>query len=160
MNINYSEIITHIVGFMIVLWLLRKYAWGSILGFIQKRRDTIAESFAEIEAGRQDVETQKQKYDAEIQKIEDTRREKIQEAVHEGQKISDQIKDEARQDAVAAREKAAKDVELEMEKAAAGLQQSMVNAVFTATEKLLGEELDRAKHEKLITDFLANVKVK
>jgi len=160
MNIDPAQIITHIIGFLLVLWLLRKYAWGSILGFVEHRRQTIVEQFDQIDREKQAVELEKQRYENELQKIEETRREKILAASRQAEQMANEIKEEARRDAVATRDKAKTDVEMEMEKANALLKERMVTAVFTATEKLLHEQLDRAKHEKLINDFLANVKVK
>ena len=59
MHIDWGQIVTHALGFIITVWLLKRYAWGHVLGFVEKRRETIAASFDEIEKGRTEVSDQK-----------------------------------------------------------------------------------------------------
>lgn len=159
MQIDFVQIVTHIVGFLIALWLLRKYAWNSLLGIVQKRRDTIASSFEEIEQGKAAVEQQKQQYELELQKIEETRRDKIQEAAREAEKLASEIREDARREALAEREKTKKEISIELDKANEVLKDRIVAAVLQTTEGLLGEKLDPDKHNRLIDDFLSKVKV-
>jgi F-type H+-transporting ATPase subunit b len=159
MNIDPAQIVTHIIGFLLALWLLKRYAWESVLGFVQKRRETIADSFEQIEQGRADVSAQKKQYDQELLKIEDTRRERIQEAAREAESLANEIKEEARKDALAAREKAKQDIALELDKANEILKDRIINAVIQTTEKMILERLDKKKHNELIEQFLSRVKV-
>ena len=105
------------------------------------------------------MEQQKHHYDAEIQKIEDTRREKIASAAREAEDLATSIKEDARRDAVDTRERAKQDVVIELERANEILKDRIIAAVITTTEKILGEELDRDKHNQLIAEFIAKVKV-
>ena len=75
------------------------------------------------------------------------------------QMTDEQIKEEARRDTVAMREKAKADIEREVDKANAVLRNQMVEAVITTTEKVIRERLDMEKHERLIEDFLKEAKV-
>lgn len=159
MQIDWGQIVTHIIGFLIAVGLLKKYAWGHLLGFVEKRRETIANSFDEIEKGKAEVETQRANLDLEMEKIEDTRRQKISEAAHEAETLAAAIKEEARREAVAAREKAKQDVAIELDKANEVLKGRMIEAVLTTSEKLLAERLDSDKHTELIDRFLSRVKV-
>lgn len=160
MHIDWGQIVTQTIGFLIAVWLLKRYAWSSLLGFVEKRRETIATAFEEIESQKAENAEQKRQYDLELQSIEATRREKIQTAAAEAEQLANDIKEEARRDAVAAREKAQRDIEMELEKANEVLKDRIVESVFTATEKLLNERLDKGAHNKLIDKFLAEVKVK
>jgi F-type H+-transporting ATPase subunit b len=159
MSIDWGQIVTHIIGFLITLWLLRRYAWDKILGFVEGRRDTIANSFDEIEKGKAEVVAQKEHYDKELENIEGKRREIIQVAAKEAEELANEIKDEARKDAVATRDKAKKDVEIELDKANEILKDRMIDAVFTTTEKMIKERLDRETHAKLVDDFLNQLKM-
>jgi F-type H+-transporting ATPase subunit b len=159
MQIDWGQIVTHIIGFLLVVGILKKYAWGHISGFVEKRRETIANSFAEIDKGKAEVEEQRAGLDREMEKIEETRRQKIAEAGQEADSLANDIKEEARREAMAAREKAKQDVAIELDKANEVLKDRMIEAVLTTTEKVLAEKLDREKHNKIIADFLARVKV-
>ena len=155
MHIDWGQIVTHMIGFLIAVWLLKRYAWRPLLGFIEKRRELIASSFAEIETEKAEAQALKDRYDKELENIEEIRRDKIQEAAHEAEKLAAEIKEEARREALEAREKAKQDIALELDKANEVLKDRIIEAVFTTTEKIINEKLDKDKHSKLIDDVLA-----
>ncbi|MDH4037666.1 MAG: F0F1 ATP synthase subunit B [Candidatus Krumholzibacteria bacterium] len=157
MELQWKALLTQVVGFLIVLWLLRKYAWDKLLAFIEKRRETIAAEFESIERTRADADALRRKYDEELAGIEATRRARIQEAAHEASGIAGKIRDEARQEAVDMRVKATQDIGMEMDKANATFRDQMVDAVLTATEKLIRQRLDDAQHRRLINEYLDEV---
>jgi F-type H+-transporting ATPase subunit b len=157
MELQWKALLTQVVGFLIVLWLLRKYAWDKLLAFIEKRRETIAAEFESIERTRADADALRRKYDEELAGIEATRRARIQEAAHEASGIASKIRDEARQEAVDMRVKATHDIGMEMDKANAAFRDRMVDAVLTATEKLIRQRLDDAQHRRLINEYLDEV---
>ena len=157
MHLEWSVILTQAVGFIVVLLILKKFAWGKLLGFIDQRREKIAGEFADIERGHEEVDHLKADLEKQLARIEETRREKIQEAGKLAGKLADDIKDDARKDVMVLREKAGQDIKMELDKANVQLRDQMVNAVITATEKLIKERLDSEKQRQLISDFLADV---
>ncbi len=157
MELQWKALLTQVVGFLVVLWLLRKYAWDKLLDFIEKRRQAIADEFENIERAKADADALRRKFDEELAGIEATRRARIQDAVHEANDIAGKLRDEARKEAVAMRVKASQDIELEMDKANATFRDEMVDAVLTATERLIRQRLDDAQHRKLIAEFLDEV---
>jgi F-type H+-transporting ATPase subunit b len=157
MHLEWSVIITQAVGFLIVLWILKKYAWGKLLAFIDQRNEKIAGEFSEIERGHEHVERLKSDLNEQLTNIEETRRQRIQEAAKEAGKLAGDIKDEARRDVMALRQKAEQDIQLELNKANVQLRDQMVNDVIIVTEKLIRERLDSQKHRQLISDFLGEV---
>jgi F-type H+-transporting ATPase subunit b len=160
MDIQWKLVLTQLIAFLIVLWILRKYAWGKLLGIIEARREHIASEFAEIDRGKENVEELRLKFEKELERIDTTARARIQDAVSEANEMAAEIKDGARKEAVALRVKTNDDIELELDKANVALRDRMVNAVVVATEKLIRERLDSDKHRKLIADFLDEVDVK
>ena len=49
---------------------------------------------------------------------------------------------------------------MELDKANEILKDRIIDAIFIATEKMIDDQLDPDKHNKLIDEFLAKVKVK
>jgi F-type H+-transporting ATPase subunit b len=137
--------------------LLRKYAWDKLLSFTEKRRETIAAEFQNIETARADADALRRKFDEELAGIEATRRNRIQEAVHEANGIAGKIRDDARREVLEMRSKATQDIDMEMDKANAAYRDRMVDSVVTATEKLIRRRLDDAEHRRLINEFLDEV---
>lgn len=157
MHLDWSVILTQAVGFIVVLLILKKFAWGKLLGFIDQRREKIEGEFADIERGHVEVDKLKADLDKQLANIEETRRQQIQEAAKEAGKLAGDIKDEARHDVMALRQKAENDILMELSKANVQLRDQMVDAVITTTEKLIKERLDSDKQRQLINDFLAEV---
>ena len=157
MELQWRALLTQVIGFLIVLWLLRKYAWGKLLAFTEKRREAIAAEFAGIEKSRAGVDELRRKFEEELAGIETTRRARIQEAIHEANQIAGEIRDDARKAAIATRVKATQDINLDMDKANVAFRDQMVNAVVIATEKLIHTRLDDAQHRRLINQFLDEV---
>lgn len=157
MELQWKALLTQVVGFLIVLWLLRKYAWGKLLAFTEKRRETIANEFANIEKSKVDADALRRRYEDELAGIETTRRTRIQDAAHEAAEIATQIREDARRESVDLRVKANQDIAMEMNKANAAFRDQMVNAVVAATDKLIRLRLDDAQHRRLINEFLDEV---
>jgi F-type H+-transporting ATPase subunit b len=154
MNLQWDILLTQAVGFLIVMWLLRKYAWGKLMAFIEKRRETIAASFDEIENEKNNVAGLREKLDQELADIESTRRVQIQDAAREANKLAADIKEETRKETVALRVKTKQDIALELDKANVALRDQIVNSVILSTEKIIKERLDTEKHKQLINEFL------
>jgi F-type H+-transporting ATPase subunit b len=159
MHLEWQVILTQIVGFLIVLWLLRKYAWGRLLDFIDQRRQRIANQFAEIEKSRQEVDRVRENYEKQLAGIGDTRRAMIQEAARDADKLASEIREEARQASIRLRAKTERDLQVELDKANVLLRDRMIDAVVVTTEKMIRERLDTEKHKELIGEFLDEVNV-
>lgn len=152
--IRLDILITQIIGFLIVLWVLKRYAWKPVLGMLEARRARIANDVATAEKLRQDAEAIKAQYEEQLKTIEVQARQRIQAAVAEGQKLADKIRDEAHRDVRAMAEKSKDDLALEYKKARAQLREEMVAMTLGAAERLLQERMDTAEHRKLVDRFL------
>jgi F-type H+-transporting ATPase subunit b len=157
MELQWKALLTQVVGFIIVLWLLRKYAWDKLLSFTEKRRETIAAEFQNIEPARADEDALRRQVDEELAGSEATRRPRTQEAAHAANGIAGQPRDDARREVLEMRSQATQDIDMEMDKANAAYRDRMVDSVVTATEKLIRRRLDDAEHRRLINEFLDEV---
>ena len=50
--IDIRQVATQILGFLILLWIMRKYAWGPVLAGLEARRAKIAGEFAAAEKAK------------------------------------------------------------------------------------------------------------
>ncbi|NOY87919.1 MAG: F0F1 ATP synthase subunit B [FCB group bacterium] len=154
MNLEFSQIITHIVGFLIVLWLLKKYAWGPLLAMMEERRNKIAGEFQKIEEGKADVAQLAADYDKKLKEIDLEKRAKLVEAVNEGKKVAEEIKTAAHEEAKKITAKAKAELVRDVAKAKVQLKSDMVAITIAAAEKIIKEELDDQKHHQLIGQFI------
>lgn len=157
MDLQWQQLLTHTIGFLITVWLLKKYAWGPLLAIMEERRNKIKSEFDSIEAEKEKVADMAAAYETKLKDIDADRRARLVEAVNEGKKIAKEIEAEARVEALAKSEKAQAELERDVAKAKVQLKNDMVNMTITAAEKIINEKLDDAKHRELIGGFLDNV---
>lgn len=157
MDLQWQQLLTHLIGFLITVWLLKKYAWGPLLAIMEERRNKIKSEFDSIEAEKEKVADMAAAYETKLKDIDADRRARLVEAVNEGKKIAKEIEAEARVEALAKSEKAQAELERDVAKAKVQLKNDMVNMTITAAEKIINEKLDDAKHRELIGGFLDNV---
>lgn len=157
MNIEISQVLTHVLGFLVALFILKRYAWKPMLKVLDDRKQKIADEFKEIETQKQKTDQLFAEYEARLSKIEDEARRRIQEAVVEGQKVAGEIRQQAQEEARKITGRAQADIERELAKARVQLKEEMVGLTLGATERLLREKLDPAGHRKMVERFLTEV---
>jgi F-type H+-transporting ATPase subunit b len=157
MHIEYQQLLTHAVGFLIAFFILKKYAWKPILKLLDDRRQKIADEFSGIEAKKQEAEALLLEYETRLKKIEEEARARLNESVAEGQKIAAEIKADAQQEARGIISRAKSELERDVQKARAQLKQDLVGMTLNATERLLRERVDEKANRKLIERFLDEV---
>ena len=156
--IDFKQVITQIVGFLIFLWLIRKYAWGPVLETLEARRAKIVGDLAHAEKEKQDAAALKADLDRQLKGIEAQARQKIQEAVSEGQRIAADIKSDAQTQARARLERAEADIQTERLKAEKVLQEDVAKMAVQGAEKILRKKLDEAEQRRLIAEYVADVR--
>jgi len=154
MEIHFDQILTHIVGFVITVLILKKFAWKPILGILQERRDKIKSEFDQIESDRTEVAKVRADYEAKMKDIENISRQKLTEAVNEGQKIAAEIKEQGREEAKEIIDRAKAELDRDVEKARAALKQDMVSMTVAAAEKIISARMDDQENRRLISEFI------
>ena len=157
MKLIWQEILTQIFGFLIILILLRIFAWRPILKLLDERKKRIASEFDNIEKAKQEMAKLREEYEVKLKEIDLEARKRIQEAIAEGQKMAADLQVEAREEAKKVLDRAKENIELEVAKAKVELRDDIVNMAILATEKIINERLDDAKHKELIVEFIEGV---
>lgn len=157
MEIHWDIFITHSFGFLITLWILKKFAWSPLLAMLEERRNKIVDEFQKIDDEKSGVEQLSAEYDAKLREIENERRVKITEAVTEGKQIAEGIKSEAQDSAKQIVAKAKGELERDVAKAKVQLKEDMVGMTVAAAERIIKEKMDDSKHRELIKSFIDDV---
>lgn len=160
LDLNVSQIIIQIIGFLVMLWILKKFGWKPLLDLLEVRREKIKSEFDSIDAKKADVDQLISKYEQKLKEIEADSRNKIQEAVEEGHKIGLEIQKDAQNQAKETLNKVKSEIEGEIAKAKNQLKNDMVDLVMTITNKILKEDLDPANQKKLIAQFIEEANLK
>jgi F-type H+-transporting ATPase subunit b len=148
---------TQILGFLVMVAILGRFAWGPVVQGLEARRQKIAADFAEAERRQHDADLLKAKYEQELRGIEAQARARMQEAIGEGQKVAEEIKAQAQLDAQARLHRAQEEMEREREKAKEQVKQQVVSLSIRTAEKILRTKLDDAAQRKLAGEFIDEV---
>lgn len=147
-------VLVSIVNFLVILYLLRRYLWGPILTVLANRAEKIREGLAMAEAARAERERMK----AEVERL-------LAEARREAQTIAERttkaaeaaaadIRTQAKAEADRIRERGRDDAKQLHDQALAQLRSELGGMVVLAASRVLGRELDAAKHRALIEQSL------
>jgi F-type H+-transporting ATPase subunit b len=156
-TLEWQQILTHALGFLIVLWILKKYAWGPLLGMLEERRQKIVDEFQKIDDERAATEKLKGDYEGKLKNIEVERRQKIAEAVNEANKMASDIQVEAQQKARDMINQTKEQLARDIASAKIQLKEEMVSITMSAAEKILREKLDEAKERELIGRYIEEI---
>jgi F-type H+-transporting ATPase subunit b len=157
LGLELSQIITNIIGFLIALWLLKKFAWKPLLSTLNERRERIKSDLDSAENKKKEMEKLSAEFEEKLKGIDGVARSKIQEAIAEGSKMAAEIKESARKESREIVAKARADLARDVAKAKVEFRDDMVQMALSAAEKLIKERLDEEKHRELIHDFLGEL---
>lgn len=154
LGINIPVLIANIVTFLVLLVILRAFAWGPIMKILDERREKIAESLSAAEHAKvQAAESERQ-----VQEQVETARREAQQLIAQAQEISTRIQTDARTQAQADAEatlvRARNEIQQERDAAIADLRKEFADMTISAAEKVINQSLDRNAHRRLIEEAL------
>jgi F-type H+-transporting ATPase subunit b len=143
--------------FVILLVLLRRFAWKPLLGAIEDRERTIRTDLERAEEGRKDAEKLVEEHKALVAEA----RRDHSEAVAAGQRDAERLKEEILAEGRRQREQLLKQaegqIEAEMRQARKELRSIAADLSIQVAEKLLARNLDEPTQRKLVDEYLAEL---
>ena len=149
-----------IVTFLIVLWFLRRFAFGRIQGMIDKRRDTIREALDEADKARAEARDLRELVRKEREEAKAEREKILDESRRQAQVQLDQARAAADTDLKDRLEKNREELESENARLREQIRRDVVELTLLAAEKVTGKVLDEEDQRRLIDETVAEVDVK
>lgn len=154
MRIEIAQIFTQIVSFLVMFWVLKRYAWKPLLSLLDERRNKIQSEFDEIASQKKDIDKLNEDYRERLKEIDSLAKSKMQEAINEGKHVALEIQQDAHAKAQAIISQARMDLQGEILKAKEQFKTEIINMVMTATEKVLDTKLDKEKQNDLMKNLI------
>lgn len=154
MSLSLEEILTQALGFLLLVWVLKRIFWKPLLTMLETRKSKIEQAFRQIEDSKKEIELLRSDYESRIERIEEQGRVKLQAAVDEGRQIAREIQEKARQEAKRMLTQSKEDLSLEIAKARVQLRREIAELALRATEKLVHEEMTNEKHREKILEMI------
>lgn len=157
MSLDLQQIITQAAGFLLLVVLLKLFFWRPMLSLLDERRDRIASQLKDIEDAKSDISALKADYEKRLSVIEETARLKINEAILEGQRISQEIKEQAHQEAQRVIKDAREYINEEFSKAKEDLKNRTAALAVEAASRIIEAHITEKDSRRIVQDFLDKV---
>jgi F-type H+-transporting ATPase subunit b len=154
LGINPSLLIAFIVNFIILFVILSLVAYKPIVKMLNERQAKIKESMDQAEKIRQETARSGEEIKAHLEKARKEGQAVIAQATQIGERIKEEAKDGARQEAESLIAKARTEIKLERDKTVDDLRAEFADIAILAAEKVIKETVDKKKHRKLIDEVL------
>jgi F-type H+-transporting ATPase subunit b len=142
------------ICFVLFLFLLKKFAWGPLLGALDEREKNIQESLDAAEKAMKRAEEISRKNDEAIKEAEITAQRIRKDAKEEAEQIRAEIIEKSRTEAERVKEQTLSSIEQEKKKAMLELRDMVAELSIQATKTILNAEIDEKKNRKLVDDFI------
>ena len=154
LQLDLQQILSQAISFAVLVVVLRKFAWGPLLGVLDARRARIEEDLARAAESKTELARLQAEISARLTKIDEEARNKVQQALLEAKRVSLEIQDQARTQARAILAKSQETVEQELAQAKVVLRNQIADMTVQAVERILQQKLDAKADEKLIGGIL------
>lgn len=151
------EILVSLTSFLILFFVLAKFAFPPITNMLDKRAKTIRESLDRAEETRVEAERLLEEYKVQMAEA----RAEAAKVIEQGRLVADKMKDDiiarANEESANMIVKAKESIEGEKTAAMAELQRSVAELSVQVAGKLIGEKLSADEHAELIDRYIAEV---
>lgn len=153
-GLDLATFIGQLVSFLILLGLLVSFGYRPVRKVLQERSDRIREGLEQAEATRGEYERAQAEAETQISEAREEARLIVVEVGETRDKIIEEARSEARQEARAMIERTRAELEQERREMIADLRREFADAAILAAGKVIGESLDREKHRRIIEQAL------
>ena len=157
LGVNFKAIIIQAVGFLILLFVLKKYLFGKISAMLKERSEGVKNEYTKIENDKAEAERLRIEYQRKVSDAETEAVKRIQEAVNEGSRVSEEIIKHAKEEIELMKVKAQEGIDLERKKALAEIRNQVVTLSLLASSRLIRQSISAQTAEKLVDDFIEEI---
>ena len=148
-----------ILTFLILFFVLSKFAWRPLLEALESRENTIKSSLNDAEKAKQELES----LNAETETIISEARSEAQsirlEAKSAAEKVKADIIAQAGEDVKKLRDENEKQIQVEKDRAINEIRQEVVDLTLTVAERVIRKNLSKEDNQDLIEDSLKTLKI-
>lgn len=157
LNVSPGTIIWTIINFLLLLLLLSRVAVKPIANALKAREDRIRNQIADAEKAGEKAQALLKESENKL----DSAQKEMSEIINKGKAQAEDIIRKATESAEEVKkqkiEEAVREIERSKETAIKELRGEVADLVIQATEKILEEKLDRAKHLKIVESYIEKI---
>ena len=154
LGINLPLLVAFVINFVILFALLSIVLYKPVLKILDERQAKIKESLEQAEQIKEQAARSDEQIKANLEATHKEGQALIAQAAQIGERLTEEAKEKARQEAESLIAKAHAEIGRERDKAIDELRKEFVDIAILAAEKVINETLDREKQRKLIDEVL------
>ena len=143
--------------FLVLLVLLKKFAWGPLMDMMEKRENYVANEIEEAERSRAEAEKSAASAAEQLNQVRQEAQKIIEDAKVAGVKQEQDIIESARLEAERIKKQAQADIQNEKEQAIQALQAQVASLSVLVASKVIEKEINAQDQEKFINEYIKEV---
>ena len=154
LGINLPGLITQIVSFVILFFILAKVLYKPMVGMLDQRAEKIKSSLDAAEKAKEDAARSEEAIEKQIAEARTEGQALIAQARETAERFREEEMEKARQDIEAERSRAEANIKRERDAAIEELRKEFAGLAISAAEKVVRNSLDESNHKDLIDSVL------
>ena len=154
LGINLPGLITQLISFTVLLFLLTKFLYKPVLKLLDERAEKIKKGLSDAELASKGAEEAAQRIEGEISQARLEGKKLIEEAQKASTKLRDTEKKKISVEIKGMMDKAKKEIESERDGAILELKNEFGSLVIGAASKVIEKEVDNKSHSELLNKAL------
>jgi F-type H+-transporting ATPase subunit b len=151
------DLLGHLVAFIILFWVLKRFLWGFILKTVDERQESIELAYTEVEKQQADAGRLSAQLSARLAAIEEEKRKALEDAAQQGKTLAEEIRRAAEAQRERILEKARADIAMERDKLRVDMNNYAADLSVGIAEKLLQKQLDHDEQRRLARTLMADL---
>jgi F-type H+-transporting ATPase subunit b len=157
LTVEFGLMFWTVVVFLVLLLVLRKFAWPALLGAVEAREKALEDMLAEAERNRAEAAKLLEQQERLLAEARTSAHGLLAEARSAAEKERALAMEKTRQEQEELLERARRDIAAERDRAVLELRREAVDLSLAAASKLIGEELDSDKDRRIVQEYLGSL---
>src|SRR5690625_3737600 len=143
--------------FILLVYLVSKFAWGPIVNMMQKREEYVANEIEVAEKSRKEAEEASKEAIERLRQTKQEAQQIIEDAKNAGIKQEQEIIEAAKKEAERIKIAAQEEIQNERDKALQALQDKVASLSVLIASKVIEKEISAQDQDKLIDEYIKEV---
>src|SRR4030043_137796 len=154
LGINWGVLVTQVVTFIILLVLLRLFAYKPLMRMMDERSRRVKESVEQAEAVKQQSAKAEEELKKQLEQASREGQDRITRAVKAGEELKQKAEEEAKRETEKLIVKARSEIRQERDAAITDVRREFADLAVLAAGKVIEKSLDAEEHHELIEKVL------
>lgn len=155
LGFEFGKFAWQVVNFLILLFLLKKFAYKPLLNFLDERKQSIEDAINNAEHAKSEAEKLRKEYESRLAEAKLEAQAIIEKASKLAEETKTEIVTSAQTEAAKAIQKAQEEIAREKDQAIAALRDEVAVLAVMAAGKVIGKAITVEDHKQLVNEFVA-----